>query len=98
MTNSAKLLHGEFHALLKRGIMGSFHHVSEKHLPKYLREFEFRWNHRHETDGERTVAAIVASRGKRLMYKQPTRKRGRPSKIEAAKWEDRRLNPRPSLN
>lgn len=35
-----------FWSLLKRGIMGSFHKVSIKHLPKYLAEFEYRFNNR----------------------------------------------------
>lgn len=58
-------------ALLKRGVMGSFHHVSKKHLPRYLAEFDFRWNHRKSTDGQRTVAALKKAEGKRLAYKQP---------------------------
>ena len=62
-----------YHSLLKRGIVGSFHHVSAQHLPRYLREFEFRWNSRTETDGERTVAAIKGAMGKRLMYQGPLR-------------------------
>jgi transposase-like protein len=37
-----------FWALLKRGIMGSFHHVSKKYLPLYLAEFSFRHNHRKD--------------------------------------------------
>jgi hypothetical protein len=44
--------------LLKRGIMGSFHHVSEKHLDRYANEFSFRWNHREVTDAERAVKAL----------------------------------------
>lgn len=60
-----------YHSLLKRGIVGSFHHVSEKHLPRYLREFEFRWNRRTATDGERTADAIRGTRGKRLIYRKP---------------------------
>lgn len=36
-----------FWAQLKRGIYGTHIHVSEKHLPKYLGEFEYRWNMRH---------------------------------------------------
>jgi transposase-like protein len=58
-----------YHSLLKRGIIGTFHHVSEKHLHRYLREFEFRWNSRKVTDGARPVAAIDAAGGKRLTYK-----------------------------
>jgi hypothetical protein len=58
-----------FFALLKRGVYGSFHHVSKQHLHCYLDEFSFRWNHRRTTDGERTDAALRASEGKRLTYK-----------------------------
>lgn len=36
-----------FWSMLKRGINGTHIHVSEKHLPKYLGEFEYRWNMRH---------------------------------------------------
>jgi transposase-like protein len=39
-----------FWSLLKRGIMGTFHHVSKKYLPLYLAEFQFRFNNRHEAD------------------------------------------------
>jgi transposase-like protein len=61
-----------YHSLLKRGIVGTFHHVSEKHLSRYLREFEFRWNTRKDDDGDRTFKAIKQARGKRLMYRQPS--------------------------
>src|SRR5439155_25412619 len=37
-----------FWSLLKRGIMGQFHHVSKKYLPLYLAEFQFRHNHRNQ--------------------------------------------------
>jgi transposase-like protein len=64
-----------YHALLKRGIMGAFHHVSKKHLHRYLAEFDFRWNFRKVTDGERTVEAIATVGGKRLKYSEPIKKR-----------------------
>jgi transposase-like protein len=64
-TNTAE----SWFALLKRGIVGSFHHVSEKHLDRYATEFAFRWNYRKTTDYERTIAAIKVVGGKRLMYK-----------------------------
>lgn len=35
-----------FWSMLKRGINGTHIHVSGKHLPKYLGEFEYRWNMR----------------------------------------------------
>ena len=60
-----------YFALLKRGIVGSFHHVSKQHLNRYCDEFSFRWNHRQISDGERTVEAIKAGEGKRLMYRDP---------------------------
>jgi len=39
-----------FWSLLKRGIVGTFHHVSKKYLPLYLNEFQFRHNHRKDED------------------------------------------------
>jgi len=61
-------------SLLKRSILGVHHHVSKQHMGRYLREHEFRWNLRHATDGERTVAAIQGAKGKRLVYREPTHK------------------------
>ena len=57
-------------SLLKRGIMGTFHSISRKHLPNYLNEFEFRFNTRKAGDGERVVSAIRKADGKRLMYRE----------------------------
>lgn len=57
-------------SLIKRGMHGSFHHVSKEHLPKYLDEFAFRWNHRKVSDGERMRAMIEAAPGKRLLYRE----------------------------
>jgi len=59
-----------FFALLKRGVHGTFHHVSKQHLHRYCDEFGFRWDHRKVTDGERTVQAIRGAAGKRLLYKE----------------------------
>lgn len=56
-------------ALIKRGIIGTYHNVSREYLHRYLWQFDFVWNGRKLNDGERTVAAIQAAEGKRLMYK-----------------------------
>ncbi len=58
-----------YFALLKRGIMGSFHSVSEAHLQRYADEFAFRWNYRKTDDVERANAIIKATGGKRLTYR-----------------------------
>jgi len=39
-----------FWSLLKRGVIGTYHHVSKDHLPLYLNEFSFRFNNRHNPD------------------------------------------------
>jgi transposase-like protein len=56
-------------ALVKRGIIGTYHNVSKEYLHRYLWQFDFIWNGRKLNDGERTVLAIQAAEGKRLMYK-----------------------------
>jgi transposase-like protein len=58
-----------YFSLLKRGINGVFHHVSERHLHRYLKEFDFRYNLRNIKDGERTSLAIAGIEGKRLLYR-----------------------------
>jgi transposase-like protein len=63
-----------YHSLLKRGLIGAFHHVSAEHLHRYVNEFSFRWNSRKETDGERMERAVRATEGKRLTYRPLTRK------------------------
>jgi transposase-like protein len=60
-----------FFALLKRGVYGQFHHVSEAHLHRYLREFDFRHSNRHLSDAERADALLANAKGKRLLYHQP---------------------------
>ncbi len=60
-----------FFALLKRGIYGTFHHVSKKHLQRYVDEFVFRYNARKMDDGARVALAIRGANGKRLMYREP---------------------------
>jgi hypothetical protein len=63
-----------FFSLLKRGIHGTFHHVSRQHLHRYLNEFDFRYNARGVDDGTRTLLAIKGVAGKRLMYRDAKRR------------------------
>jgi hypothetical protein len=58
-----------FFSLLKRGVIGTFHHISAEYLPLYLAEFDHRHNCRKMTDGERTDMGLQKVEGKRLMYK-----------------------------
>jgi len=57
-----------YFSLLKRGIIGTYHHVSKKHLPRYLAEFDFRYNARAMNDLSRSVLAVTRTEGKRLQY------------------------------
>lgn len=59
-----------FFSLLKRGIYGTFHSVSKKHLHRYVGEFQFRYNTRQVDDGERVKRAVRNSVGKRLTYRE----------------------------
>lgn len=63
-----------FFAILKRGVMGSFHSVSEAHLQRYVDEFAFRWNNRSALkieDAERAARMVKGAAGKRLTYRNP---------------------------
>jgi transposase-like protein len=69
-TNSAE----GFFSIFKRGMRGIYQHCAEKHLHRYLAEYEFRYNHRVRLgigDIDRTYAAIRGAEGKRLLYRQP---------------------------
>jgi transposase-like protein len=69
-TNSAE---GYF-SIFKRGMRGIYQHASEKHLHRYLAEYDFRYNHRVALgfdDGERAALAVKNAAGKRLTYRGP---------------------------
>jgi transposase-like protein len=63
-TNTAE----SFFAILKRSHYGIHHQMSKQHLHRYVDERSFMWDHRKVSDGERMVAAIERTEGKRLMY------------------------------
>jgi hypothetical protein len=60
-----------FFSIFKRGIIGTYHHMSEAHLDRYCAEFDFRYNHKSITDAERAAIALKGAEGKRLTYRQP---------------------------
>ncbi|MEQ1901650.1 MAG: IS1595 family transposase [Devosia sp.] len=65
-----------YFATLKRGIIGTYHHVSQQHLKRYLGEFDFRYNERAAlgvSDAERTQKAIAGTVGKRVTYQETGR-------------------------
>ena len=62
-----------FFSILKRGINGTFIHVSEAHLHRYLAEFDFRYSNRSGlgvTDAMRTDEMLKGTTGKRLTYRR----------------------------
>ncbi|MEP7222850.1 MAG: IS1595 family transposase [Novosphingobium sp.] len=65
-----------YFSILKRGIIGTYHHVSPEHLKRYLAEFDFRYNNRESLgigDRERMVKSISGIVGKRLTYRRTDR-------------------------
>lgn len=68
-TNSAE---GYF-SIFKRGLVGTYQHMSEQHLERYLAEFDFRMNHRAKLgydDAVRADIALQGIKGKRLTYRR----------------------------
>jgi hypothetical protein len=61
-----------FFSIFKKGMKGIYQHCQEKHLHRYLAEFDFRYNHRQalgQNDMARTNAALLGAKGKRLTYR-----------------------------
>lgn len=61
-----------YYSIFKRGMKGVYQHCSEKHLHRYLAEFDFRYSNRVArgvNDGERAVLAMKGIEGKRLTYR-----------------------------
>jgi hypothetical protein len=65
-----------YFSILKRGLLGTYHHVSPQHLKRYLGEFDFRHNERAALgvdDAKRAEKAVRDVAGKRLTYQQADR-------------------------
>jgi transposase-like protein len=66
-----------YFSVFKRGMRGTYQHCKEKHLHRYLSEFDFRHNHRSALgveDKERAKKIVVGAKGKRLTYRNPDAK------------------------
>ena len=55
-------------SLLKRGLIGTFHHVDRTYLPMYLSEFQYRWNRRKVSDAERFEVLLGQTQGRLDWY------------------------------
>ncbi len=63
-----------YFSILQRGITGTYHHVSQQHLKRYLAEFDYRYNERIAlgvNDSQRMEKSIAGIVGKRLTYRRP---------------------------
>jgi hypothetical protein len=61
-----------YFSIFKRGMKGVYQHCKEKHLHRYLSEYDFRYNHRIAlgfNDGDRAALAVKNAAGKRLTYR-----------------------------
>jgi ISXO2-like transposase domain len=58
-----------FFSQLKRSVDGTHHHVSAKHLPRYLAEFDYRFSTRKLSDSARMSDLIGRTAGRRLTYR-----------------------------
>jgi transposase-like protein len=70
-----------YFSILKRGIIGTYHHVSQQHLKRYLAEFDFRYNARSSLgveDAERAAKLAKGIVGKRLTYRRPHSEAAKP--------------------
>ena len=68
-----------FYSVFKRGMKGIYQHCGEKHLHRYVAEFDFRYNNRVRLgvdDGQRATAALQGIVGKRLTYRRTNEARG----------------------
>lgn len=62
-----------YFSIMKRGIVGVYHHVSQQHLKRYLAEFDFRYNERQALgvdDAARVMTAMKGIEGKRITYRR----------------------------
>ena len=62
-----------FFSIFKRGVIGTYHHMSEAHLGRYCAEFDLRYNTRDMNDAERAREILLGGIGRRLTYRRTDR-------------------------
>ena len=80
-----------FFSIFKRGMTGVYQHCDERHLHRYLSEFDFRYSNRVKLgvdDTERARLAIVGAEGKRLTYRRTRSQESRPPRPPEPIWPD----------
>ena len=60
-----------YFSIFKRGVVGTYYHMSPTHLHRYCVEFDFRYNTRKSNDFERCEEALKGITGRRLTYRRP---------------------------
>ena len=63
-----------YYSIFKRGMKGVYQHCGEKHLHRYLAEFDFRYSNRAKlgvNDATRAAKIVAGAKGKRLQYRRP---------------------------
>ena len=63
-----------YYSIFKRGMKGVYQHCGEKHLHRYLAEFDFRYSNRAKlgvNDAARAAKIVEGAKGKRLQYRRP---------------------------
>lgn len=59
-----------FFSILKRGVVGTYHHMSATHMHRYLAEFDMRYSTKDKTDAERAADILKGMVGRRLTYRR----------------------------
>lgn len=59
-----------FFSILKRGVVGVYHHMSAQHMHRYLAEFDMRYSTKDKSDGERAADILKGMVGRRLTYRR----------------------------
>jgi hypothetical protein len=59
-----------FFSILKRGVVGTYHHMSATHMHRYLAEFDLRYSTKDKTDADRAADILKGMEGRRLTYRR----------------------------